>query len=93
MQISSKYAVQTNISMKDLKESGYKAEIKQPKGKPYQVAVFTKGDETFMATTAREFKGDITEDTAIVFGKNANQEDRLYLTNNSNGMETVKVLF
>ena len=93
MQISSKYAVQTNISVKDLKDSGYGAVIKQPKGKPYQVAVFTKGDETFMATTAREFKGEITESTSIVFGQNGKLEDRLYLTNNSNGMDTVKVLF
>jgi len=92
MQDFSKYAVVMNISIKDLMDFGYKAEIKQAKDKAYKIVVFSKNNETLMATTAKNFQGEITQNTFIIFGKNANQEDRMYLTNSSNGMETIKIL-
>ena len=78
---SSKYAVDSSISIKDLKSVGYTAQVGQPTGKPYQVAKFTKGDETMLATTSKDFSGKVDENTMVICGANASGEPRLYLTN------------
>ena len=88
---SSKYAVDSSISIKDLKSAGYSASVGQPTGKAYKVAKFTKGDETLLATTAKDFAGNIDEDTMIVCGNNANNEPRLYLTNKANSISYVAI--
>lgn len=77
----SKYAVDSSISIKDMKALGYKAEVGQPAGKSYKIAKFTKDGETLLATTAKDFTGDVNENTNVICGTNANNEPRLYLTN------------
>lgn len=83
---SSKYAVDSSISIKDMKSVGYTASVGQPAGKPYKVAKFTKGDETLLATTAKDFTGNVDENTMVICGNNANNEPRLYLTNKANSI-------
>lgn len=77
----SKYAVETSISIKDMKNVGYQVSVGQPEGKSYKIAKFFKDGETLLATTAKDFTGDITESTNIICGQNADKEPRLYLTN------------
>ena len=82
----SKYAVDSSMSIKDMKNAGYTVSVAQPVGKSYKIARFQKDGETLLATTAKDFKGDISDNTNIICGQNANKEPRLYLTN-KNGME------
>ena len=77
----SKYAVDSSISIKDMKDLGYSASVGQPEGKSYKIAKFTKDGETLLATTAKDFNGSINDNTNIICGANAEGQPRLYLTN------------
>lgn len=82
----SKYAVDSSMSIKDMKNAGYTVSVGQPDGKSYKIARFQKDGETLLATTSQTFTGEINDKTNIICGENANKEPRLYLTNKG-GME------
>ena len=73
----------TSITLADLKAKGF--EIKKASGKQTEGVYMTLGTDSFYASKAKSFEGEITLATTVVEGTNAAGEARLYLTNKVGG--------
>ena len=69
-----------SFTLAQMKAKGFTIQVGTAKA-GYKVATLRKGDENYVATVANNFEGEITLDTLVIEGANANREPRLYLTN------------
>jgi hypothetical protein len=77
------YQVQNldNLSLQDFKNEGFKISLLQTKQVGAKLIGLNKGDESYMAITCKGFEGDVSLNTFVIFGNNAEGEKRMYLTN------------
>lgn len=74
-----------------VKKAGFDINLATTKN-GYDAIVMKKDDKEYVAIAVKDFDGDITLDTYIFEGKNADEEPRLYLTNNAGGIKLGKAL-
>lgn len=79
------YQINTQIRIKDLKDLGYKIEIKQPfEDVLFKVVKFTKDNEVFIANTEGGFTGSVNDNTLIIVTKDIYNNEYLHLINEGN---------
>ena len=71
--------------LKAVKLAGFEINKAETKNK-YPAVRMKKNDTEFIAVAAKNFEGDITLETYVFEGANAEGEPRLYLTNNAGGL-------
>lgn len=77
------YAVSplSKIKLQDFKDAGYRIyEIKTQIANARAICI-EKGEELYIALTAKGFEGILDLNTNVVFGNNAEGQKRMYLTN------------
>lgn len=74
-----------SFTIADLKAKG--AKVRKAEGALTNGVHISLNGDTFYASKCKTFEGELTENTTIFEGKNANGEPRLYLTNKVGGFK------
>lgn len=73
--------IYNSITIKDLKQIGYKVQIIPSHGENNKIAIFSLGDEILSALTETNFTGTVNDETLVIESKTLENNNCLYLTN------------